>query len=275
MTRKEKIQALQKQLEEIGSPNLLKTDGENQRDFEQSNLIRRLIDSEREAMRIEAESLQQKETAESFAKAAEAIAQLKNDQENGLISLNHLVGELAKVGGVDYRADDYKSRSEEARQQVQDAISAKHLIPRKRSTLFPIKSLPIPWPSDAVVNEEEITEWLLGIGATLPSRFNRSVHHRAALPPSPKRPELRKNGALVREFSKIWPSIERDIKDKTRHANEQLNKANVSHGYYDVEMALTWAKTEGKITKDKAESYVSSANDSILTAMIGQIFSLN
>lgn len=278
MSREAKIKKLEDQLREFddkGHGGLLAAPEDAQQRLQQRELLTGALLAEKEALRLEAESSRQKGYAESMANAAIAVSQQKEDQENRLISLNHLVGELVKIGSLNSGTGDYKARSDEAREQILDAISSKQLTPRKRGTLFPIKSLPISWPADAVVNDNEVIEWLLKIGATLPSRFNKASNTGAALPSKDKAPELRKSNALVTEFSKIWPSIERDIKDKTRHANGQLNQANVSHGYYDVEKALTWAKTEGKITKDKAESYVGSSNDSILTALIGQIFNLN
>jgi hypothetical protein len=87
--------------------------------------------------------------------------------------------------------------------------------------------------------------------------------------------ETLKSAALVKEFLYIWPSIEGDIRDKTRHANTLLNEANIKHGYYDVEKALRWAKTEGKITKLKAETYCKTSTDSVFSAIIGQIYNLN
>jgi hypothetical protein len=87
--------------------------------------------------------------------------------------------------------------------------------------------------------------------------------------------ETLKSAALVKEFSCIWPSIKRDIRDKTRHANTLLDEANIKHSYYDVEKALRWAKTEGKITKQKAETYCKTSSNSVFTAMIGQIYNMN
>lgn len=87
--------------------------------------------------------------------------------------------------------------------------------------------------------------------------------------------ETLKSSALVREFSGIWPSIERDLRDKTRHSNTLLDEANISHGHYDVQMALRWAKTEGKISKDKASAYAKNATNSVLSALIGQLYNLD
>lgn len=87
--------------------------------------------------------------------------------------------------------------------------------------------------------------------------------------------EILKSAALVLEFSGAWPSIERDLRDKTRHANTLLNEANISHGHYDVKMALRWARTEGKISKDKATAYAKTSSNSVLSALIGQLYNLD
>lgn len=90
--------------------------------------------------------------------------------------------------------------------------------------------------------------------------------------PESKEPIILKCDALVHEFSKIWRSIRLDLKDKKRHANGLLHKANVYHGHYDVEMALRWAREEGKIEKNKAEQFVATDQDGVFAATLKQLF---
>lgn len=137
------------------------------------------------------------------------------------------------------------------------------LIDDYLETIGEVRRTPAEWIAAASANPGAPAEWLA------------LLQPPSGVPDSAAPIEILKSGALVKEFSYIWPSIEGDIRDKTRHANTLLNEANIKHGYYDVEKALRWAKTEGKIIKQKAETYCKTSTDSVFSAIIGQIYNLN
>jgi len=62
---------------------------------------------------------------------------------------------------------------------------------------------------------------------------------------------IRKKKALIDELIQEWPSIEKQISEAPRNG---LNEAahTEKHGYWDIEKARAWAKTNGYLKKPSA-----------------------
>ncbi len=58
--------------------------------------------------------------------------------------------------------------------------------------------------------------------------------------------EKMKKSALISKYRNVWPSVEADINNASR---TELKSASRGKGYYDVAIALKWAKQEGKISE--------------------------
>ena len=89
-------------------------------------------------------------------------------------------------------------------------------------------------------------------------------------------PEIRKRAALIAEFKGIWPSIERDLRDASRTTSGLAKAAKhpTRPTFWVVEPALAWAKQRGKITKDSAQKFIKTNNESVFAVMLSQIFNI-
>lgn len=85
---------------------------------------------------------------------------------------------------------------------------------------------------------------------TAPPEISESPH-----PPTDKtaetsdtgNPATMKRAALVGEFEKVWPSIDRDLRDASENGLSDAAKSS-ERGWWRVDAALQWAKQRGKLS---------------------------
>ena len=78
---------------------------------------------------------------------------------------------------------------------------------------------------------------------------------------------LLKRRAFIDAFQRMWPSIERDLKDSSR--NDLSDEAKFKkHGFWCVKPALNWAAQRGKIQGDSAEAFVRAEPESELSVLV-------
>lgn len=83
--------------------------------------------------------------------------------------------------------------------------------------------------------------------------------------------QLRKRNALIAELSGIWSTIEKDLSESSRN---DLNKAKKGGGDWCIQESIKWAARKGKITKQKAESFIRSDQGSEIAAILRANFGI-
>lgn len=76
--------------------------------------------------------------------------------------------------------------------------------------------------------------------------------------PAPPEREILKRELLVERFQDIWPRIAADLQEGSR--NGLMAEAGLEHGFYDVQRALQWARTHGKLRRPEL-TYPMPLND--------------
>ena len=89
----------------------------------------------------------------------------------------------------------------------------------------------------------------------------------AAVPPL-----LRKRNALIAELSGLWPTIKQDLDESSR--NGGLGNAKCGGGLWNMQEAIRWAATKGKLTKQKAISFIRADEGSELSAILMAYFDI-
>lgn len=78
--------------------------------------------------------------------------------------------------------------------------------------------------------------------------------------------------AMVAELIGIWPTIRADLSEASR-LKSGLKEANVKRCYWDVEMCIRWAVSQGKIKRDQAtKNYVVENEGSNFSAILKASF---
>jgi hypothetical protein len=126
----------------------------------------------------------------------------------------------------------------------------------------------IPWSEDP-----EFNTWASNVGFEVPWLDANAQLRDNTCATEPFPPSHMKKAAMLKELVGIWPSIENDLSEVSRPSHNDLKKAKVRHGYWDVEIALKWAWREGKLSREnkKLENFIQADPDSVLSALIGQL----
>jgi hypothetical protein len=84
-------------------------------------------------------------------------------------------------------------------------------------------------------------------------------------------PLLRMRNALTDELSGVWPTIVNDLSECSRNG---LDKAKMGAGNWCVQEAIRWAATKGKITKQKATTFIRADEGSEIAAFLRANFGI-
>lgn len=120
-----------------------------------------------------------------------------------------------------------------------------HAVKSKALRLYDGEGFRIEFSPFGFVKPRQFAQWLVDV-------FDKDVVLDGVLvtptPVSvPAEPYLLKRELLVERYRPIWPSISSDLLEGSRNG---LAEARVGQGIYDVNQALAWARTRGKLTKD-------------------------
>jgi hypothetical protein len=124
------------------------------------------------------------------------------------------------------------------------------------------------------IDRDEFLQLLSERGFLVPTSLAAIATDVPHTPPQESRTEERKRSALVSETESFWPSIERDLRDASRNGLSLAAKS-CRNTFWKVREALSWATERGKIKKPKAEAYIGSKPDSVLSPMLRQLLNLN
>ena len=89
-----------------------------------------------------------------------------------------------------------------------------------------------------------------------------------------KEGEIRKRSALIKEVDSFWPSVDRDLKDSSRNGLNEAAKHSKNTFWKPLE-AMAWATERGKISKNKAVSFVASNPENALSPMLRHLLKLD
>ena len=110
----------------------------------------------------------------------------------------------------------------------------------------------------------------LHIAGQLDTRLEPAIPQAVIL----KTDEVRKRNALIDEVNFFWPSIDRDLRDAARNGLSSAAK-HTKNTFWKVQEALTWATERGKVTKEKAQSFISSNPENALSPMLRSLLKLD
>lgn len=109
---------------------------------------------------------------------------------------------------------------------------------------FRIECDPDTFACDAFVKPADLAQWLA-------DAYAKDVLLDGVLvkpTPAPAEREILKRELLVAQLVDIWPSIGADLQEGSRNGlMAAAGGTQYGHGYYDVQRALAWARTNGRL----------------------------
>lgn len=98
----------------------------------------------------------------------------------------------------------------------------------------------------------EAGRWLEGKGIVFEVKAASATPAAEAVPA--RKHGLRKRNALINDFGRIWPSVERDLRDASGNGLSEAASRHLQHGMWDADQALAWARERGKLIESRSST---------------------
>ena len=108
---------------------------------------------------------------------------------------------------------------------------------------------------DAYLSVAEASRWFEAMGLTLERSTATDVRASSVAEDADLRATMlgiRKRAALVQEFRRVWPTLERDLRDAAQNGLRQAAGAGMPFGQWDADRAVAWARERGKLVNPPA-----------------------
>lgn len=150
-----------------------------------------------------------------------------------------------------------------AEKKLPDAVRRGELLVRSGFSHAPLSTAPMVdahGNDSSIILLDDLRDFLKGWGIAVeveqPAQVARPAPAAEQTPPPElvqaapaMQPRAMVRRALIKEYRNEWPSIEDDLSEASRNG---LDSAKLpKHGMWDADKALAWAKSQGKLTKQR------------------------